>query len=66
MRNPCARAPRTDAEGRLVSSKHEPGHGHGTRIVRQIAEKYDGVAEFACADGTFEANVMLVLPAAGE
>ena len=64
--NPCARAPRTDAEGRLVSSKHEPGHGHGTRIVRQIAEKYDGVAEFACADGTFEANVMLVLPAAGE
>ena len=66
--NPCAVPPKTDGRGRLVSSKGGPDHGHGTQIVRQLAEKYDGVADYHCEDGTFVARAMLVLPAtdAGE
>lgn len=59
--NPCAHEPRVDAAGNLVTSKAEKGHGHGTRIVRQIAEKYDGVADFRCEDGVFSARVLLAL-----
>ena len=59
--NPCGQAPGLDDAGRFVSKKSEPGHGHGTAIVRRIAEKYDGVADFSCSKGVFRARVMLAL-----
>lgn len=34
-------------------------HGHGTRIVTKIAEKYNGCAEFSLANGTFVAKLLL-------
>lgn len=34
-------------------------HGHGTRIVSKIAEKYNGCAEFALSEGMFVAKVLL-------
>lgn len=34
-------------------------HGHGTRIVTKIAEKYNGCAEFALSDGMFVAKLLL-------
>lgn len=61
--NPATRAPELDERGRLVTTKGERDrHGLGTSIVRGIAEKYAGVADFSYADGTFVAKVMLALP----
>lgn len=34
-------------------------HGHGTRIVTKITEKYNGCAEFALSDGLFVAKLLL-------
>lgn len=34
-------------------------HGHGTRIVSKIAEKYNGCAEFSLSNGTFVAKLLL-------
>jgi len=34
-------------------------HGHGTRIISKVAEKYDGCAEFALSDGMFIAKLLL-------
>ena len=59
--NPCEHPPKMQG-GRMESSKREPGHGYGTAIVARIAEKYDGVADFAYEDGLFTASVMLALP----
>lgn len=34
-------------------------HGHGTRIVTKVAEKYNGCAEFALPEGMFVAKLLL-------
>lgn len=34
-------------------------HGHGTRIVSKIAEKYNGCAEYGLSDGSFVAKLLL-------
>lgn len=34
-------------------------HGHGTRIVTRIAEKYNGCTEFCLEDGAFVARLLL-------
>lgn len=60
--NPAAKAPVREG-GRLRTTKDDESlHGYGTGIVRKVAEKYDGVADFAFADGVFNAKVMLALP----
>lgn len=60
--NPAAKAPVREG-GRLRTTKDDESlHGYGTGIVRKVAEKYDGVADFTFADGVFTAKVMLALP----
>lgn len=60
VENPCSQAPQTDEEGHLLTTKDDAGmHGYGTRLVRKIAQKYDGVADFSFHEGTFTAKAML-------
>lgn len=60
--NPAAVAPTVVEDGRLRTTKTDADlHGYGTGIVRKIAEKYDGVADFSYTDGVFTAKVMLAL-----
>ena len=60
--NPAVKAPVQEG-GRLRTTKGDTSlHGYGTGIVRKIAEKYDGVADFTFAEGVFTAKVMLALP----
>lgn len=47
----------------MTTKKDPEGHGYGTSIVRAVAEKYDGAADFSYYDGEFVARVMLALPA---
>lgn len=62
--NPACRAPKLNDRGLPVTTKAERGsHGYGTSIVRSLAEKYHGVADFSYEDGSFVAKVMLALPA---
>ena len=37
-------------------------HGFGTKIIRRIAEKYNGSVKYSLKDGQFVADVMLELP----
>ena len=61
--NPATRRPRFSEEGALVTTKHDKeNHGLGTSIVRSVAEKYDGAADFSYEEGEFTARVMLALP----
>lgn len=60
--NPASSAPLQLAGGRLRTTKPNADlHGFGTGIVKKVAEKYDGVADFTFEDGTFTAKVMLAL-----
>ena len=46
----------------LVSDKQDKKkHGYGTKIIREIAKKYSGFADFYEEDGYFCCNVMLYL-----
>lgn len=45
--------------GLRTTKGDEQLHGHGTRIVTKIAEKYNGCAEFALSDGMFVAKLLL-------
>lgn len=46
----------------LLSTKEHPeAHGFGIPIMRQIAEKYDGIVRFGIADGWFTADAMLYM-----
>ncbi len=47
---------------KLESGKSGTRHGWGTRIVRSIAEKYDGMVKYSVKDGKFYADVMLAVP----
>ncbi len=60
--NPAQAAPRASDAGGLLTTKDDAAlHGYGTAIIKKIAEKYDGVADFSFAGGTFTAKVMLSL-----
>ena len=62
--NPAVRAPKRDEQGDLVTTKGDrERHGYGTSIIRSVAEKYDGAADFSFESGEFVARVMLALPA---
>lgn len=65
VENPSIRAPRTDGEGLFLTTKDDASlHGYGTRLVRKIAAKYDGVADFSYREGTFTVNAMLSMAGA--
>jgi signal transduction histidine kinase len=59
--NPCnARRVKKSSSGEFITTKGDADlHGYGTKVVRQIAEKYQGSARFSVKDGTFTASVML-------
>lgn len=43
----------------LKSSKAEPNHGYGTKIIDNIAKKYDGSFQLEYQDGVMEAVVIM-------
>lgn len=46
----------------LKTTKTDDGlHGYGTKIIRSIAEKYNGSANFSAKQNRFQADVMLLL-----
>lgn len=55
--NSCGQEPVWE-NGRILSTKHE-GYGMGTWVVRETAERYNGIAEFSYRDGVFSASVLL-------
>ena len=61
VRNPCdpARVVRRP-DGTLRTSKADAEvHGFGTRVIKRVAERYRGTAQFSVEGGTFTASVML-------
>ena len=59
--NPCnpKKVRSNPAGGLLTSKKNDELHGYGTKVIRGIADRYDGVARFKVKGTTFEADVML-------
>lgn len=59
--NPCdaSRVRRNELGDLVTSKKDDEVHGFGTRVIRSIAEKYDGSAGFDVRDGVFTATIML-------
>ncbi len=62
VENPVSDSLTEEERLRMESEKHGERHGWGTRIVRSIAEKYDGMVKYAVRDGKFRADVMLAVP----
>lgn len=57
--NTCENAP-LYKDGALMSTKHK-GKGCGTYSVREIAARYNGIADFSFKDNVFFASVILYL-----
>ncbi len=57
--NSCPMPPKTDRQGRYLSSKRKRGYGIGLDSVRRIAERYRGMMTAEWADGCFTVSVML-------
>ncbi|MGN0999641.1 MAG: ATP-binding protein [Faecousia sp.] len=62
VENPISGDIPADSRLKLRTSKDAANHGWGTRIVRDIANKYNGIAKFTISDGKFIADVMLAIP----
>ena len=45
--------------GRLASTKSQPGHGYGLSIMRRVAERYDSVLLVDHSDGVFRVQTSL-------
>jgi len=56
--NSYAVEPQVNEKGEYNSTKHS-GKGVGIESVRNIAEKYNGSADFTASDGVFGASVMI-------
>lgn len=51
----------------LKTTKSNPSyHGYGIRLIRQIAEKYNGAADFSATKESFICRVMLTLDGVDE
>ncbi len=48
-----------------TKASHTELHGFGTRIIRRIAERYNGSVKYSMADGVFTTDVMLEMPEEG-
>lgn len=55
-------SPRRRLSLETTKSDHREVHGYGTKIIRRIAQKYNGSVQFSLQDGIFIADVMLELP----
>lgn len=55
-------SPRRRLSLETTKSDHREVHGYGTKIIRRIAQKYNGSVQFNLKDGIFIADVMLELP----
>lgn len=59
VENSCDAAP-TSRDGLPVTTKADAGsHGFGTRSMRGIVERHDGVLTFGCEDGIFHVDALL-------
>lgn len=59
VENSCDAAP-TFRDGVPVTTKADAGsHGFGTRSMRGIVERHDGVLTFGCEDGIFHVDALL-------
>ena len=45
-----------------TKASHTELHGFGTRIIRRIAERYNGSVKYSMAEGVFTTDVMLEMP----
>lgn len=61
VENYCDKEP-TFANGLPVSSKSGGLHGYGTKSIRYISEKYNGVATMVYENGWFRLNILLPVP----
>ena len=51
----------------MKTTKSNPSyHGYGIRLIRQIAEKYNGAADFSATKESFICRVMLTLDGVDE
>lgn len=55
-------SPRRRLSLETTKSDHREVHGYGTKIIRRIAQKYNGSVKFSLNGGNFIADVMLELP----
>lgn len=59
--NTCPR-PVKFRDGLPVSTKADPGHGIGLRLLKQVVEQYDGVLHFSQEQGMLRVILSLSLP----
>ncbi len=57
--NSCPTPPKTDRQGRYLSSKRKKGYGIGLDSVQRIADRYHGMMKAEWVDGSFTVSVML-------
>ena len=50
-----------DKNNILKSKKNKKGHGYGTKIIQNIAKKYNGYADFNIDNNRFICDVLLYL-----
>lgn len=63
MENSCAQAVEIGGDGFPIG-KPEEGHGQGLKSIAAVAEKYHGIFQCGCSDGTFGLWVVLLDAAA--
>ncbi len=61
-RNSIYKSLRFDRSRRLMTSKGSRGHGYGSRIIREIAEKYEGEVLYHAGERELEVSVHLKRP----
>lgn len=57
--------PSASGERRLTlktTKSDQAAHGYGTKIIRRIAEKYNGCVEYHIQGDIFVSDVMLAIP----
>lgn len=57
----CCKNKTNSQEVKFKTSKKESGHGYGLRIIKKIAKKYNGTADFIIEDGMFIVDTILQL-----
>jgi len=57
----CCKNKTKSTEVKHKTSKKEAGHGYGLRVIKKIADKYNGTADFVIEDGVFIVDTILQL-----
>jgi len=57
----CCKNKTKSTNVKLKTTKTESGHGYGTKIIKKIAQKYNGTADFIIEDGVFIVDAILHL-----